>query len=126
MSDSPEEELRVPEGWTVDDVSLPEPAAAEPAEHSEDEVQCPVCREHSPQESYAAQGLVIEGVRAMLNHDVEQIKAIADCLTQYDGHVAITMVTIFLQDLSMITGVPLEAVLNNYRKFVNDAQAEGE
>jgi hypothetical protein len=124
MSDS-DGELSVPEGWSLEDVSLPDTEEAEPAEEHDGPL-CPVCREHTEEESLVAQGLVLEGIRAMLDQDDQKIKDIGACLTPYDGHVAITMATLYMQDLSMITGVPLDFVLNRYREFINAAQAEGE
>lgn len=131
MSDS-EEELSVPDEWSLEDVSAnPAPAAPEAItdpnhQHAGDRPQCPVCREHTQKDSLAAQGLVLSGVQAMFAADESKIKDVYACLTAYDGHIAITLLALYMQDLSMITGIPAELVLEKYREHINDAQASAE
>lgn len=95
-------------------------------EGSSEERKCPVCAEHDIAEHVAAQGLILTGVRALFEADDETIRAVRDSMTQYDAHVAVSLVAAFLHDLAVITGSDLDLVLNNYRANLNAAQAEAD
>lgn len=90
----------------------------------DDDRLCPVCKDHGLSENLQSQGLIITGMQALYDGDENTIRQVAESLTAYDGHTAIGMAAGLVHDLSMITGLPIETWLKNYRQALNEAQAE--
>lgn len=83
------------------------------------EVPCPVCATKTKREALESQLFVWAGVEAIANQDIEQVKAIYNTITPYDGHTAITLLAGQLGDMfDMIGNVDVKATLANYRKHV--------
>lgn len=91
-----------------------------------EDVHCPVCREHSMKDNLQAQGVVITGIKALLDGDEATIRNVFESLTPYDGHTAIGLSAALLHDLSLITNQSADEFLNHYRKMLNDAQAKAD
>lgn len=91
---------------------------------SEEEPRCPICREHSLAQNLESQGVVLTGVRALFEGDEPTIRNVYEHLSQYDGHTAIGLCALFLNDLSILTGIPIDEWLDRYRRILNAEQAK--
>ncbi len=85
---------------------------------------CPVCRKHSDPDSLAAQQVVLRGCQAILEKDDQMIEDIYSILTPYDGHTAISLFLAALIDISKMTGIPLQAMIGQYRANLSAAQTQ--
>lgn len=84
---------------------------------------CPVCREHSAQDSLNSEGVVLAAVEALCKFDEQAIKDAFSVFTQYDAHVAVTLLAGAYDDLCNMANVPLRAYLFALRSRLNELQA---
>lgn len=92
-------------------------------QHEDEEVHCPVCREHTMSDNLQSQGLILSGMKALFESDEPTITNIFNVLTPYDGHTAIGLAAAFLHDLCLMIGAEPKQWLDAYREGLNHAQA---
>lgn len=91
---------------------------------SNEQPHCPVCREHTAQDSLSSQGVVLTAVEALLKADDQAIKDAYSVFTQYDAHVAVTLLAGAYDDLCRMANLPLQVYLLVLRKRLNEIQAQ--
>lgn len=85
---------------------------------------CKVCQEHGLQPALESGGLVIAGVQAVFDGDVDLMKAIYEQATPFDAHVAITYMAYLLDDVSHLLGVDPREYLRQSRDGINEQIAK--
>lgn len=85
---------------------------------------CPVCKEHTVADAAASQGILLAGMQAVLDRDHETIKDVYSTLTQWDAHVAITMLLMFVSDMCGLLGQDVRESLADMRRQVLSVQAD--
>ena len=96
--------------------------ADEGQSHDDQVPGCPVCRKHTDIEAVASQQVIFLGMKAMLELDHQMVLDVFENLSPYDGHIAISLLLMALGDISMMTGVPVEAMVERYRENLTNAQ----
>lgn len=92
-------------------------------EQSDGTVGCPVCARHSVDDALASQGMILTGMKALVDQDDAIIEDVFSALTPYDGHTAISLCMMFVGDICMLTGTDPEEALSMLRQRLNEAHS---
>jgi hypothetical protein len=79
---------------------------------------CPVCQNKTLLESLEAEGLVLTGVKAILDQDAPTIVDVMKVSDQYTAHTAISLYAKSLYDISEIIGADWRVILETFREQV--------
>lgn len=85
---------------------------------------CPVCARHTDSDAIASQQVIFMGLNAMIGRDNQMVEDVFTNLSNYDGHVAISLLALALGDISMMTGIPMQAMVDKYRENLTNAQTK--
>jgi len=88
------------------------------------DVKCPVCKQHTAADALQSEGVLLSGIEAMFAQDTAMIEQLYGNFTQYDTHVAITLLAQMYDELAYLMGVDVRDALRLFRADVNAAQAE--
>lgn len=88
-----------------------------------EDVNCPVCKEHTVLDSMGAQGMVVTAAKALLSGDDPVILAVAAASDEFTFHVAVTMYLDVLDQYSYLSGVTVDELLDDLRDQLNAAAA---
>lgn len=85
---------------------------------SNQDVQCPVCRQHNEQEALESELVFFTGVESILKQDTALVEQTYEGLTKYDAHTAITLYAILLADTAYFMGQDALTIIQDARKTV--------
>ena len=89
---------------------------------TDEEITCPVCSDHSQEDATTSEGIVLTGVKAIVNGDTETIELLQSTLTLFDAHTAISILADIFIDIAEIFSADVNAILDHFRKQLNLGQ----
>ena len=89
---------------------------------SDEAPDCPICQRHSEQDSLNSQQVVFLGYKALLDNDDQLVETLYGELTPYDGHIAISLLLLAINDIALMMGVPTSILVQRYRENLAMAQ----
>lgn len=86
-------------------------------------VRCPVCDTHDEQSALEAEGVVLSGLKAMFDGDIDTISAVYRTISPFEGHVAITLLAHLLDELQQ-WGIDVDHYIATTRRGIDARLAE--
>lgn len=85
---------------------------------------CPVCLKHSQRDALEAEGLIISGIKAFLDMDVESTQLVYEQLTGWHAHVAISLYALLVADMAEAFHTDVDETLDEWRSRIHDSLAQ--